>query len=55
MPTTEQGTFLSMLSTSFELSWPVRLTLLKLLGYRVGVYTAIAVLDDPAWLALMFC
>jgi hypothetical protein len=44
-----------MLSTSFDHSWAERLTLLKLWGYRIGVYTAIAVLDDPAWLALMFC
>ncbi len=24
-------------------------------GYRVGVYWLANVLDDPAWLALMFC
>jgi len=44
-----------MQSIWFDLGWPERWTQLKLWGYRVGVYTAIAVLDDPAWLALMFC
>jgi hypothetical protein len=35
--------------------WPVRLELLQGWTYRFGVYGAINLLDDPAWLALMFC
>jgi hypothetical protein len=37
------------------LPWPERVALFKLWGYRAGVYTVINLLDDPAWLALMFC
>jgi hypothetical protein len=28
---------------------------LELWAYRVGGYVVLNVLDDPAWLALMFC
>ena len=35
--------------------WTVRLELLQGWTYRFGVYGAINLLDDPAWLALMFC
>ena len=55
MPTAEQGSFLFMPSILFEPSWPERIARIKLWGYRVGVYAAITLLDDPAWLALMFC
>jgi hypothetical protein len=37
------------------LPWSERLTVIKLWGHRIGLYTAINLLDDPAWLALMFC
>ena len=44
---------------AFELfvaaSWPNRLALAQGWSYRFGVYGAIHLLDDPAWLALMFC
>ena len=36
-------------------AWPDRLALLQGWTYRFGVYGAIHLLDDPAWLALMFC
>ena len=36
-------------------AWPDRLALLQGWTYRFGVYGAINLLDDPAWLALMFC
>ena len=32
-----------------------RLELLQGWTYRFGIYGAINLLDDPAWLALMFC
>lgn len=38
-----------------ELDWPERMALMRLWGYQVGVYAAINLLDEPAWLALMFC
>jgi hypothetical protein len=31
------------------------MTLLEGWTYRFGIYGAINLLDDPAWLALMFC
>lgn len=37
------------------LPWPERVATLKLWGHRVGIYTVLNLLDDPAWLALMFC
>jgi hypothetical protein len=44
---------------AFELflaaGWGDRLVLLQGWSYRVGVYGAIHLLDDPAWLALLFC
>jgi len=38
-----------------SLPWPQRMELLRLWGHRVGMYTVLNLLDDPAWLALMFC
>jgi len=38
-----------------ELGWPERVARLRLWGYQGGVYAAIHLLDEPAWLALMFC
>jgi hypothetical protein len=35
--------------------WGDRLVLLQGWSYRLGVYGAINLLDDPAWLALIFC
>jgi hypothetical protein len=35
--------------------WNDRLALLQGWTYRFGAYGAIHLLDDPAWLALMFC
>ena len=35
--------------------WPVRLALVQGWTYRFGVYGAVNLFDDPAWLALMFC
>jgi hypothetical protein len=52
LQTAAPGNFLSMPSILLEATWSERI---KLWGYRVGVYTAITLLDDPAWLALMFC
>lgn len=36
-------------------AWPVRLELLQGWAYRFGVFGAMNLLDDPAWLALVFC
>jgi hypothetical protein len=36
-------------------AWPERLILVQGWTYRFGIYGAINLLDDPAWLALMFC
>lgn len=38
-----------------ELPWPERVEVLRLWMYRVGIYGVMNLLDDPAWLALMFC
>ena len=35
--------------------WPLRRELMLGWTYRFGVCGAINLLDDPAWLALMFC
>jgi hypothetical protein len=35
--------------------WTLRRELMLGWIYRFGVYGAINLLDDPAWLALMFC
>lgn len=35
--------------------WPERIATVKLWGHRVGIYAVLNLLDDPAWLALMFC
>lgn len=34
---------------------PERLALAEVWFYRGGIFFATRVLDDPAWLALMFC
>lgn len=36
-------------------AWPERWMLVRGWTYRFGAYGAIHLLDDPAWLALMFC
>lgn len=43
-----------MPSTSFELA-PAPLIRLQLWLYRIGGYLLINFVDDPVWLALMFC
>ena len=58
MPTTALATFLFMPSTSFDLSSELPFDLkerAELWIYRIGAYLLINVIDDPAWLALMFC
>jgi hypothetical protein len=65
LPTAVQATIPSMPLTLFSpqaranyllaLPWPERMLVFRLWGYRVGVYAVINLLDDPAWLALMFC
>ena len=35
--------------------WPQRLEILQALSYRFGIYAALNFIDEPAWLALMFC
>ena len=35
--------------------WPQRLEMLQALSYRFGIYAALNFIDEPAWLALMFC
>ncbi len=39
----------------FSSGWNDRLALLQGWTYRFGAYGALHLLDDPAWLALMFC
>jgi hypothetical protein len=39
----------------FASGWGDRMALLQGWTYRFGAYGAIHLLDDPAWLALMFC
>jgi hypothetical protein len=39
----------------FVSGWSDRLALLQGWTYRFGAYGALHLLDDPAWLALMFC
>lgn len=50
MPTGAKGTLrlMSLISTDI-------LRLGELWFYRVGGFVLLNVLDDPAWLALMFC
>jgi len=43
-----------MPSTSFDTS-NRGMQLLQFWLYRIGAYLLINVIDDPAWLALMFC
>ena len=58
MPTGEPVTSLSMPSTSTESMTQAPLNpkdRAQLWLYRIGAYLLINVIDDPAWLALMFC
>ena len=50
MPTAAAATSPFMPSMSFELKDRAHYWL-----YRIGAYLLINVIDDPAWLALMFC
>lgn len=43
------------ISHLLELDWPERMAQMRLWCNRVGIYAAINLLDEPAWLALMFC
>ena len=54
MPTAAVATFPFMLATLFKLS-PDQLDQAEFWFYRIGGYLIQNVLDDPAWLALMFC
>ena len=35
--------------------WPERRELLHAWTYRFGIYAALNFIDEPAWLALIFC
>ena len=35
--------------------WPERRELLHAWVYRFGIYAALNISDEPAWLALIFC
>ena len=35
--------------------WPERRELLHAWVYRFGIYAALNIIDEPAWLALIFC
>ena len=35
--------------------WPERRELLHAWVYRFGIYAALNFIDEPAWLALIFC
>jgi hypothetical protein len=35
--------------------WPERRELLHAWVYRFGIYAALNFIDEPAWLALVFC
>ena len=35
--------------------WPVRRELLHAWVYRFGIYAGLHFIDEPAWLALIFC
>jgi len=37
------------------MNWTELIAATELWAYRVGGYVVLNVLDDPAWLALMFC
>ena len=50
MPTAAKAATPSMSLTSPELQASIEFWF-----YRVGTYLVANVLDDPAWLALMFC
>jgi hypothetical protein len=46
---------LRALELFFASGWSDRVVLLQGWSYRFGVYGALNLLDDPAWLALIFC
>lgn len=54
MPTGVPATSAFMPSTSLDLLTGVR-NRAELWLYRIGGYLLLNVVDDPAWLALMFC
>ena len=54
MPTAAPATTPFMSSTSIEPSFDKK-DRVELWLYRIGAYLLINVIDDPAWLALMFC
>ena len=35
--------------------WPERRELLHAWVYRFGIYAALNIIDEPVWLALIFC
>lgn len=37
------------------MTWAEKIELLEFWFYRMGGFVVLNVLDDPAWLALMFC
>lgn len=37
------------------MNWTELIATIELRAYRVGGFVVLNVLDDPAWLALMFC
>ena len=37
------------------MSWTELSSLLELWGYRISTYILLGAMDDPAWLAMMFC
>ena len=58
MQTAARATFLSMPLTSFELAPSQGLDFgeqVEFWLYRISAYLLVNVIDDPAWLALIFC
>lgn len=37
------------------MTWSERASRVEAWGYRIGSYLLLSFIDDPAWLALMFC
>ena len=38
-----------------RMSWTELSFLLELWGYRISTYVLLSTIDDPAWMAMMFC
>jgi ABC-type transporter lipoprotein component MlaA len=38
-----------------QMNWSEFSSTLEYWGYRIGHYLLLSFMDDPAWLALMFC